>query len=67
MKSPCFMFDLEIEKIFFFLFSINMIHISPWGATKGLMKLASEKLRSGGILFCYGPYKESGTAVESNL
>jgi hypothetical protein len=47
---------------------INMIHISPWGATLGLMKLAGERLDEGnGLLFCYGPYKEGGTAVESNL
>lgn len=46
---------------------INMIHISPWDATRGLMKLASNKLRKGGVLFCYGPYKVGGTAVESNL
>jgi hypothetical protein len=46
---------------------INMIHISPWDATRGLMKLAGTKLRKGGILFCYGPYKVGGTAVESNL
>lgn len=46
---------------------INMIHISPWGATFGLMKMASAKLRKGGMLYCYGPYKVGGTAVESNL
>jgi hypothetical protein len=46
---------------------INMIHISPWEATIGLMKMASAKLKAGGILFCYGPYKVGGTAVESNL
>ena len=46
---------------------INMIHISPWQATIGLMKTAAETLRTGGVLYCYGPYKENGTAVESNL
>lgn len=47
---------------------INMIHISPWEATLGLMKLAKEKLsKKNGYLFCYGPYKVGGTAVESNL
>lgn len=46
---------------------INMIHISPWTATIGLMKLSQEKLRPGGILYCYGAYKVGGTAVESNL
>ena len=47
--------------------NINMIHISPWSATQGLMKTSSELLRPGGILYCYGPYKVNGTAVESNL
>ena len=47
---------------------INMIHISPWAATLGLFKVASEQLDPDhGVLFCYGPYKENGTAVESNL
>ena len=47
---------------------INMIHISPWGATVGLMKAAQRLLKPGtGILYCYGPFREGGTAVESNL
>jgi len=46
---------------------INMIHISPWEATVGLMKIASTYLTDGGILYCYGPYKVDGTAVQSNL
>jgi SAM-dependent methyltransferase len=47
---------------------INMIHISPWEATIGLMKVAQRLLKPGtGILYCYGPYREGGTAVESNL
>ena len=50
------------------LICINMIHISPWEATLGLMKAAQRLLKPGsGILYCYGPYKEGGTAVESNL
>jgi SAM-dependent methyltransferase len=47
---------------------VNMIHISPWEATKGLMKAAKHLLKPGsGILYCYGPYREGGKAVESNL
>jgi hypothetical protein len=49
---------------------INMIHISPWEATLGLMKFAGEQLADNdgdGVLYCYGPYKVGGTAVESNL
>mmetsp|Transcript_7608 Transcript_7608/g.11924 ORF Transcript_7608/g.11924 Transcript_7608/m.11924 type:complete len:307 (-) Transcript_7608:320-1240(-) len=46
---------------------INMIHISPWEATVGLMKTARKLLKPGGYMYCYGPYKENGTAVDSNL
>ena len=38
----------------------NMIHISPWAVTEGLICGASRVLRSGGILFLYGPYKIDG-------
>lgn len=48
--------------------NINMIHISPWAATEGLMTGAGRVLRAGGILFLYGPYFEPGTeTTESNL
>jgi hypothetical protein len=49
------------------IININMIHISPWEATLGLMKVAGQKLKSGGTLFLYGPYRVEGTCVESNL
>ncbi|WP_421729288.1 DUF938 domain-containing protein [Brevundimonas sp.] len=40
---------------------INMIHISPWAATQGLMAGAAAVLRRpGGLLFLYGPYREAG-------
>lgn len=37
---------------------INMIHISPWAATEGLMALAGSRLAVGGLLVLYGPYRE---------
>jgi SAM-dependent methyltransferase len=46
--------------------NINMIHVSPWSAAMGLMKVAGEKLKNGGTLFLYGPYKVGGTCVQSN-
>ena len=39
---------------------VNMIHISPWAATEGLMRLAGRVLRRpGGLLALYGPYREA--------
>lgn len=40
--------------------AINMIHISPWEATLGLMAGAARVLRPGGLLITYGPYKRDG-------
>lgn len=40
--------------------AINMIHISPWGATQGLMDGAGRILPPGGVLYLYGAYKENG-------
>jgi Protein of unknown function (DUF938) len=48
--------------------NINMIHISPWAATRGLMTGAGRVLPVGGTLFLYGPYIESGVeTAPSNL
>ncbi len=40
--------------------NINMIHISPWTACLGLMAGAARILPTGGILYLYGPFKQSG-------
>jgi Protein of unknown function (DUF938) len=40
--------------------NINMIHISPWSATLGLMAGAGTLLPPGGILYLYGPYRQKG-------
>jgi hypothetical protein len=42
------------------LVCINMIHITPWEACKGLMTGAERILRSGGVLYLYGPYQIDG-------
>lgn len=39
---------------------MNMIHISPWSATLGLLRNAALALVPGGILFLYGPFKRNG-------
>ena len=45
---------------FDFMLAINMIHVSEWEATKGLLSLASRMLKTQGLLFTYGPYSEGG-------
>lgn len=42
------------------VFCANMIHISPWQATQGLMIGAGRVLPAGGILAVYGPFKIDG-------
>lgn len=37
---------------------INMIHISPWEATQGLMVGAGLLLPPGGLLYLYGAYRQ---------
>ncbi|MDN8035179.1 DUF938 domain-containing protein [Burkholderia vietnamiensis] len=39
---------------------INMIHISPWACTAALFAGAARALRTGGVLFLYGPYRREG-------
>jgi SAM-dependent methyltransferase len=47
---------------------INMIHISPWPATLGLLRGAASLLKTGGILYLYGPYKRGGVhTAPSNM
>lgn len=42
------------------MLAINMVHISPWAATEGLLKGASRLLDTGGVLVLYGPYRQKG-------
>lgn len=39
---------------------INMIHISPWSSTEGLVAGAASILPPGAPLYLYGPYKREG-------
>jgi SAM-dependent methyltransferase len=45
---------------------INMVHISPWAATEGLMAGAGRVLPRGGVLYLYGPYREAGVPTASS-
>ncbi|KJS12788.1 MAG: SAM-dependent methyltransferase [Hoeflea sp. BRH_c9] len=42
------------------MIAINMVHISPWAATLGLLKGAGRLLPTGGALVLYGPYRRAG-------
>ena len=42
---------------------INMVHISPWAATLGLMAGAQQLLGSGAPLVLYGPYRRAEVAT----
>ena len=43
---------------------INMVHISPWAATEGLLAGAASVLTTpGGLLVLYGPYLEADTPL----
>ena len=47
---------------------INMVHISPWEATKGLFAKAAEMLGPDAPVVFYGPYLEAGIeTAPSNL
>lgn len=39
---------------------INMVHISPWAATAGLLRGAGKLLQAGAPLYLYGPYRQEG-------
>lgn len=46
---------------------INMLHISPWASTEGLMRGAARHLPAGGPLYIYGAFRRAGVpTVESN-
>lgn len=43
--------------------AINMVHISPWRSTEGLMAGSGRVLPSGGLLVLYGPFREQDRAL----
>ena len=54
--------DLDAQAVL----SINMVHISPWEATKGLIRGAADTLDRQGTLFLYGPYNVDGAFTSAS-
>lgn len=48
------------------ILAINMVHISPWAATQGLLHEAGRLLAPGGLLYLYGPYRQAGVPLASS-
>merc|ERR1719238_1403904 len=46
--------------MFDFVYAINLTHIAPWAASLGLLDIAGARLRDGGTLLIYGPFKVNG-------
>ena len=42
------------------IFSANVIHISPWSVTQGILSAAGRHLRAGTSAFLYGPFMRDG-------
>ena len=42
------------------ILAINLVHISPWAATQGLLREAARLLPPGGLLYLYGPFIQAG-------
>jgi hypothetical protein len=45
---------------------INMVHISSWAATAGLMMGAGRLLGAGAPLYLYGPYRQAGVQTAAS-
>jgi SAM-dependent methyltransferase len=57
----------EVEgKVWDLIVSVNMVHISPFEATEGLLRGAGRLLKPGGHVFLYGPYARHGEIAPSN-
>lgn len=48
------------------LLCVNMVHISPWSATEGLLRGAGNCLGSGAPLVLYGPYRRRGVETAAS-
>uniref|UniRef100_A0A1Y1MFP9 Methyltransferase domain-containing protein n=1 Tax=Photinus pyralis TaxID=7054 RepID=A0A1Y1MFP9_PHOPY len=56
------------EQHFDYVLNINMMHISPPQCAVGLFQNSAQLLKSGGLLFTYGPYANDGVITpQSNI
>ena len=46
--------------------AINVTHISPWGATEGMVAGAARALAPGGLLATYGPFLDDETPTAAS-
>ena len=50
------------------IFCANVIHITPWKCTQGLLRGSAQLLATGGLLVTYGPYACHGVlSPQSNV
>jgi cyclopropane fatty-acyl-phospholipid synthase-like methyltransferase len=52
--------EWNLEGSFDGLWAINLIHISPWECTLGLLQNTRNILNPGGLLYLYGAYRRNG-------
>jgi len=55
--------DVRPEDNIVAITSANVIHISPWSTTQGLVAGAGRILPPGGVLHFYGPFKRGGVHI----
>lgn len=60
VASPDWERNVDIPDPLAAILCINMIHISLWQATLGLMRGAGHLLADGGVLYLYGAYRRGG-------
>jgi hypothetical protein len=60
VASPDWEKNADLPNPLVAILCINMMHISPWAATLGLMRGAGHLLADSGVLYLYGAYKRGG-------
>lgn len=48
------------------VYCANLLHISPWSTCAALMTGAARRLRAGGLLAIYGPFRIDGVATAAS-